>query len=186
MLDFGMTGRTIATTALLLGASVAFPATASASVTPQNCGTDSFYTVEKVGGAYYKSTGERAGKYNASNSTSTLKYSIKTTTSRSSGWTVGGGLTVKAAIVQIEAKTEYNITKKTSTGVTVTNTINVPGKHYGYTQPKAEFRKFHILKQHYGPSCNVITDKDYGVFAGITTPKFFAECVSKNPCTPKP
>ncbi|MFF8729591.1 hypothetical protein ACF073_24310 [Streptomyces sp. NPDC015171] len=183
----GLSGRAVATTAFMIGASVALPTAASAAdVTPKSCGAGSFWIVDKVGGRYYKTSGDPAGKYNASPSSSTLKYAIKITKSRSSGWSAGGGLSVKAAVVTINGSGNYHVTKTNTTGVTVTDTLKVPGKHYGYVTPKVEFQKFHIQKGHYGPHCSTKIDKDYGVFGGITAALFWSECVGKNPCTPKP
>ena len=180
-------GLTLATAGIMIGATVAMPATASASdIGTKNCGTGSFYTVEKVGARYYKATAAPAGKYNASKSSSTLKYTVSISTSRSSGWSAGGGLSVKVAIVEINAAGDYHVTKSNTKGISVTDTLNVPGKHYGYVTPKAEYQKFHILKQHYGANCKVKTDKDYGIFAGITAAVFWSECVGKSSCTPKP
>lgn len=118
--------------------------------------------METVGAPYYQTTGKTAGKYNASSSASTLSYSVKISTTHKSGWTFGGGLSVKAAVVTINGNTSYDTSTSNTTGITVTDSLKVSGKHYGYVTPKAEFRKFHILKQH------------------------FSECVSKNACTPKP
>ena len=181
-------GRTIAVTALLVGASIGVPASASAATfTPRNCGSESFITIEKYGTPYYRPIGNTAGKYNASTRASTLKYTLKTTTTRSSSWTVGGGASVGWGIGKVEAKFDHTVTKTTSKGVSITDTLSVPGKRYGYVTPKVEYRRFNIRKEHYvGATCRVVVDKDYGVFDAIWTYPFFSECVGKNPCTPKP
>src|SRR4051794_40890224 len=83
----GLTGRAVATTALLVGASFAVPAAASATdAHPHNCGTGHFYNVDKVGGRYYQSSGSTVGEYNDSPQPATLKYTLSVTTSRTSGW----------------------------------------------------------------------------------------------------
>ncbi|MFD7880011.1 hypothetical protein ACFV5G_39060 [Streptomyces sp. NPDC059766] len=187
MNKFGTAGRVVATTALLVGASVAIPAAASAAANaPQrNCGTDSFITIEKYGTPYYRNIGSTAGKYNAG-ATSTLKYALKTTTSRSTSWTVGGSASVSWGIGKVEAKFDHNVTKTTTKGITVTDTLKVQSKNYGYVTPKVEYRRFNIRKEHYGANCRVVVNKDYGVIDVIWTNPFFAECVAKHPCTPKP
>ncbi|MFF7973709.1 hypothetical protein [Streptomyces sp. NPDC007905] len=183
----GLTGRAVATTALLVGASLSVPAAASASdMHPNNCGTGHFYDIDPVGGRYYQTSGDTVGKYNASPSASVLKYTLSVTQSRTSGWTFGGGLTVKFALAEIKGDGGYNVSKSNTTGISVEDDVNVPGKHYGYATPKVEFQKFHIEKAHYGPHCSTVVDKDYGVFHAITAKLVYAECVSKHPCTPKP
>jgi len=186
MSKFGMTGRTIAATVLLAGASVAIPTTASASVAPRSCGTDPFISVDSYGTPYYKPIGNTAGKYNASSSTATLRYSLTTTTSRSTSWSIGGSASLSWGIGQVEATVNRTLTKTTSRGVSFTDTLNVPGRSYGYVTPKVEYRRFNIRKEHYGPNCRVVVNKDYGVIDVIWAYPFYSECVSRHSCTPKP
>ncbi|MFD9003882.1 hypothetical protein ACFV0T_23460 [Streptomyces sp. NPDC059582] len=186
MTKFGTLGRVVATTTLLVGATVAAPAIASASANaPASCGTDSFITIEKYGTPYYRPIGTTAGKYNAGE-TSTLRYAIKTTTSRSTSWTVGGSASVGWGIAKVEAKFDHNVTKKTTKGITVTDTLKVKSKNYGYVTPKVEYRRFNIRKEHYGANCKIVVNQNYGVIDVIWTNPFFSECVSKHSCTPKP
>ncbi|MEU9210807.1 hypothetical protein AB0D27_23360 [Streptomyces sp. NPDC048415] len=189
MREFGKTGRVIAATALLVGASIAVPAVASASPSanhPMNCGTDPFITVDSYGTPYYKPIGSTAGKYNASSSTSTLTYALQTTTSRSTSWTIGGSASVSWGIGKVEANFNHNVTKTTTKGITVTDTLSVKGKNYGYVTPKVEYRRFNIRKEHYGANCKVVVNQDYGVIDVIWTYPFFSECVAQHACTTKP
>jgi hypothetical protein len=64
--------------------------------------------------------------------------------------------------------------------------MNVAGHHYGYAQPKAEKRTFHIYDWVEEKSCHIAVIKDYGYFKAITAYPFYSECVSTAPCTPKP
>ena len=178
-----------ATTALLAGTVLVGQGTANAANTgAQNCGTQSFYTVEKFGAPTYKPIAPTAGKYNSSKSTSKLRYEMSTTISRQTAWAFSGGLSVKAGIATIEAKTSYEVTNKTSKGRKVTNVMNVRAKHYGFTTPKVKFQRFNIRKERYGPKCTTVLVKDYGILNAIVTYPFFSECQTKNSngCTTKP
>lgn len=135
---------------------------------------------------YYKPIAPTVGKYNASPSSSNLKYDITTTTSRSTSWTVGGSASVGWGIGKVEGKFDHTVTKQTTRGRTVTDFLNVPGKRYGYVTPKVEYRRFNIRKERYRPNCTVAVIKDYGVIDTIWTYPFFSECVSRHSCTPRP
>lgn len=90
-------------------------------------------------------------------------------------------------IAQVEAKTSAEGTKTTTVGRTITDTLSVPGKHYGYVTPKVEYRRFNIRQEHYvGSTCRVVVDKDYGVFDVIAAYPFCSECIGRSSCTPKP
>ncbi|MFJ9820572.1 hypothetical protein ACIRU3_35935 [Streptomyces sp. NPDC101151] len=182
-----MTSRAVATSALLVGASFAVPAAASATeVHPNSCGTGHFYNVDEVGPRYYQASGDTVGEYNDSPRAATLKYTLSVTKSRTSGWTFGGGLSVKFALAEIDGNVSYQVSKANTTGISVEHDLSVPGKRYGYVTPKVEFQKFHIEKAHYGPNCKTIVDKDYGVFHAVTAKLFYSTCVSKHRCTAKP
>ncbi|MGX9886449.1 hypothetical protein [Streptomyces sp. NPDC002276] len=186
MRKFGIAGRVVATTVLLAGASLAAPAAYASTNAPMGCDTDPFISISAYGTHYYKPIGSTAGKYNGSSSSETLTYALTTTVSRSTSWTVGGSASVGWGIGKVEAKFDHNVTKTTTKGVTVTDTLNVPGKRYGYVTPKVEFRRFNIRKEHYGANCKVVVNKDYGVIDVIWTYPFFSECTGKHACTPKP
>ncbi|MER7835056.1 hypothetical protein ABTY98_03855 [Streptomyces sp. NPDC096040] len=187
MTAIGMVGRAVATAALLAGASFAVPTAASAAeVHPDNCGTGHFWDVDSVGPRYYQSSGGTVGAYNSSSQTSTLKYTLSITKSRTSGWTSGGGLSVKVAVAEINGNTNYTVSKSNTTGISVEHNLSVPGKRYGYITPKVEFQKFHIEKAHYGANCKTVVDKDYGVFRAVTAKIFYSTCVGKTQCTTKP
>ncbi|MFF7840937.1 hypothetical protein ACFZC6_19230 [Streptomyces ossamyceticus] len=181
---------TFATTALLAGTVLLGQGTANATNAggQDQCGTQAFYTVEKVGAPTYKPIAPTAGKYNSSKSTAKLRYEMSTTISRQTAWTFSGGMTVKAGIVQIEAKTSYEVTNKTSKGRKVTNVMNVRAKRYGFTTPKVKYQKFNIRKERYGPQCRTVVIKDYGLLNAIVAYPFFSECQTKSSsgCTPKP
>ncbi|MFD4507769.1 hypothetical protein [Streptomyces sp. NPDC058457] len=180
-----MTGRAAATAAILVGAAFAMPASAS-EVHPTNCGTGHFYDIDEVGGRYYQSSGGTVGEYNDSTKAATPKYTFSVTTSRTSGWTYGGGLSVKIALVEISGDVKYNVLKSNTKGISVEHDLSVPGKRYGYVTPKVEFQKFHIEKAHYGANCKVVVDKDYGVSHAVTAKLFHSTCISKHACAPKP
>jgi len=164
----------------------AAPASA-ANVRPQAaCDPIFFYQVDRVGNPWYSSIGSAVGKYNSSTSTSTLSITLSQTTSRSTAWEVSGSVSVGWGIAKIEASTSYTVTNTTSTGVSVTDTISVAGHHYGYAQPKVEYRKFHIRYMQGLANCNVVTNTDYGYMDAITAYPFFSECTATAACTPTP
>jgi hypothetical protein len=170
----------------LLAASVTVLAPALAPAASAACAPREWTSVAQSGSPTYASLGTAVGKRNASPNPSTLQYAMSQTTKRSTSWTVGAKATVGWGIAKVEASFSYTVTKETTTGVTVTNTMNVPGKYWGYMQPKVEYRYFRIKDQSLRPDCTVRTDKDYGTLKAITAYPFFAECVAKTACTPKP
>ncbi|GGZ09314.1 hypothetical protein GCM10010300_61620 [Streptomyces olivaceoviridis] len=173
----------LATSSLVLGSFV-IPGTASAA--PARCNEVFYFKVTKLGRPTYKSIGPTVSKRNAASTTSTLKYAIRTDTTRSSTYHREAGGSLDWGIGKVEAKTSYDITKTVSKGRTVTNTLKVgPGKR-GYTKPMVEYRKFMIDEYVQGEDCQHWLYKSYGVLKGITSSVHFAECVSKDPCTPKP
>ncbi|MEV5956967.1 hypothetical protein AB0M11_24905 [Streptomyces sp. NPDC051987] len=187
MTSIGMTGRAAATAVILVGAALAVPTSASATEAHRgNCGTGHFWDIDTVGPRYYQASGGAVGAYNSSSQTSTLKYTLSITKSRTSGWTTGGGLSVKVAVAEINGNTNYTVSKSNTTGISVEHNLSVPGKRYGYITPKVEFQKFHIVKAHYGVNCKTVVDKDYGVFQAVTAKIFYSTCVGKSQCTPKP
>lgn len=151
------------------------------------CQPDPYIKVAAYGSPTYSGIGSTAGKYNADTVRSTLSFALSLTTSRSTSWSVGGSASVDWGIAQIEANTNYNVTKTSETGKTVTNTMSVPGHYYGYTQPKVEYRRFTIKKYQTPGNCGPdYVTVDYGIMNAITAVPFFAECVATSACTPKP
>lgn len=173
----------LATSALVLG-SLAVPGVASAA--PQRCNEHYYIKVQKVGGAKYKSIGPTVSKANNGSSTEPLKYTIKTTTTRSSTYKREAGGSLDWGIGKVEAKTSYEVSKTVTKGRTVTNTMKVgPGKR-GYTKPMVEYHKFAIDEYVQLENCEHQWHRTFGTLTGITSSLHFAECVSRNPCTPKP
>ncbi|MFD7479641.1 hypothetical protein ACFV8Z_48275 [Streptomyces sp. NPDC059837] len=173
----------LATSSLVLGSFV-IPGTASAA--PTRCNEVFYFKVTKLGRPTYKAIGPTASKRNGDSSTSTLKYEIRTDTTRSSSYHREAGGSLDWGIGKVEAKTSYDVTKTVSKGRTVTNTMKVgPGKR-GYTRPMVEYRKFMIDEYVQGEDCQHRLYKSYGMLNGITSSIHFAECVSRDPCTPKP
>ncbi|WP_307054257.1 hypothetical protein [Streptomyces achromogenes] len=111
---------------------------------------------------------------------------MTTTTARASSWHGSGGLSFDWGIVKIEGETGHDVTKTTSTGKTVSNTLNVPGHYYGYTTPKVERRHFDIDKYEETPACKPRHLAKSGWSDAITAYPFFSECVGTSACTPKP
>lgn len=149
------------------------------------CPPDTWRVVKQVG-VFYRSTGTAAGKYNGSTVKSTLSISLSLTQARSSAWEVSGGASVDFGIASVEAATSYTVTKTTTINKTVTDTVVVPSHYYGYSQPKAEYRTYHIYNEQQTPTCGTRVSYDYGYFDAITASPFFSECVATSPCTPKP
>jgi hypothetical protein len=150
----------------------------------RSCPPDPWISVEYTGIHGYNSIGSAVGKHAASSGR--LSYKMSVTKKRRTSWAIGGSATVSWGISQVEAHTSYSVTKVTRTGWTAQDTMYVPRHHYGYMEPKTEYREFHIMKEQYSGKCNVIVVKDYGVLKAITAYPFFSECVATNPCTPRP
>lgn len=177
---------TLATTALITGAFTAVPA-AAAEKAPMRCEGYVYSRVFKLGKPWYASRGPVASKRNSSSSKSTLVYSIKATKTRSTTWSGEAGASVGWGIVQVEAKTKYEVSKTVTKGRTVTNRMTVdPGKR-GYTQPMVQYQKFRIEQWRELGNCEHDYIKTVGVLKGITSSLHFAECQTKKAsCTPKP
>jgi len=137
-------------------------------------------------GASYEAIGNTAGKYNSSSETEILRYDLTTTKSKQTTWSVELGGSLNFAVAQVEYKTNYEITNSTTSGKTISNTINVPGKHYGYTTPKIERRKFTVEKWQDTASCGARYIGNMGTLHGITAYPFYSECTARSACTPKP
>lgn len=150
------------------------------------CSSGPAYRVVKQTRVSYRSMGTASGKYNASSNTSTLSLSLSLTKSRSSAWEGGATASVSFGIAQVEAHTSYTVTKTTTINKTSTDTVSVPGHYYGYAQPKAEYRTYHVYNAITNNNCVEVIVKNYGYFDAITAAPFFAECVAKSACTPKP
>jgi hypothetical protein len=154
---------------------------------PMACSPEPYDKVTPTGSPFYASEGVAAGKRNGSTTTSTLSVSLSLTTARSTSWSTGGSITIEAGIAKIEAHTSYDVTKTTSVNKTVTDTVAVPGGYYGYAQPKAEYRRFILQRMRTPGNCGPdVVDTNYGTLSAIVANPFFAECVAKSACTPKP
>ncbi|MET9078623.1 hypothetical protein ABZX95_42360 [Streptomyces sp. NPDC004232] len=172
--------------ALALGAGLLLAPSASAEVaSPQGCPPDVWYKVVSSG-ASYEAIGSTAGKYNASPTSAILRYDLTTTKSKQTTWSASLGGSLEFGVGQVESKTQYDVTKSTTSGKTVSNTINVPAKSYGYTTPKIERRKFTIEKWQDTAKCDARFLGNMGTLGGITAYPFFSECTAKSACTPKP
>ena len=108
------------------------------------------------------------------------------TTQRSTAWSIGASAELGWGIAKVEANTSYSVTNTTATGRTVTDPVNVPGRSYGFAQPKVEYRTFHIYEMKIIPNCRKVTGTDWGYLRAITAYPFFSECVAKVACTPRP
>ncbi|MEV7568093.1 hypothetical protein [Streptomyces tanashiensis] len=93
---------------------------------------------------------------------------------------------MKFAVAEVQGKTSHTITDHTSSGVTVSNTINVPGRKYGYTTPKIERTTFIVEKWQDTPTCGARRLGNAGKLWGITAYPFYSECIATGPCSPKP
>ncbi|MGV9285739.1 hypothetical protein [Streptomyces sp. NPDC003730] len=178
--------RLAAAGAVILGAGLLLaPSAAADEAGAQGCPPDVWYKVVSSG-ASYEAVGSTAGKYNSSSASAILRYDLTTSKSKQTTWGAELGGSVSWGIGQVEAKTKFEITSSTTSGKTVANTINVPGKSYGYTTPKVERRKFTVEKWQDTASCGARFLGDVGTLNGITAYPFFSECTAKNACTPKP
>ncbi|MFE0106283.1 hypothetical protein [Streptomyces sp. NPDC059009] len=139
--------------------------------------------MKKVGHAYHKGVGPKVGMQ-TQRYKDKLKYAKKLSTSRSTSWTFGGSASVSWGIGKIEAKTDYNVTKKTTTGYTVTATLTIPKKSYGAIQPKARYQKFSIKRYISDEACHTRVLKNYGTMGAIVDPVDFRTCVSRRHCSP--
>ncbi|MEU4104022.1 hypothetical protein AB0F16_26115 [Streptomyces tanashiensis] len=171
---------------LLLGAGLLLAPTASADVqAPDSCPPDIWYKVVAYP-AKYEGIGSTAGKFNSGSASTILRYDMTTTTAKQSEWTAELGGTMKFAVAEVQGKTSHQITDHTSTGVTVSNTINVPGRKYGYTTPKIERTTFIVEKWQDTPTCGARKLGNAGKLWGITAYPFYSECIATGPCAPKP
>ncbi|MEW2084441.1 hypothetical protein [Streptomyces sp. NPDC005283] len=172
--------------ALLLGAGLLWAPTAVAETAgEQSCPPDVWYKVISYAPTY-EAIGSTAGKYNSGPASAILRYDLVTTSSKSTTWGAEAGGSVNFGVGQVEAKTSYDITKETSRGRTVANTINVPSKKYGYTTPKIERRSFVVEKWQDTANCGARRLATMGTLKGITAYPFFSECTAARACTPKP
>jgi len=135
---------------------------------------------------FYRPLASAIGHYNDSSGTSTLIYSFTTTKTASSTKQVSATLGLGTAIFKVEANTSFSITETYAKGKTVGIRFAVPGKKWGYVQPKAEFRTFHVTRGYVGGDCKWHQSKDYGYYDLITAVPFFSSCVNTGPCSPKP
>jgi hypothetical protein len=171
----------------MVGGLVWAPAAVAETTGAQGCPPDVWYKVVTHKPSY-ETIGKTAGKYNASPTTSRLTYEKSSTTTKETSWGAELGGSVNWGIAEVEYKTDYSVVKKFEKGTKVTNWMNVPGKHSGYTTPKIQRRKFTIEKWQDTASCGARFVGNMGVLKGITVAPFFSECTigGARECTPKP
>ena len=158
----------------------------SSPASAAKCEEEYAYHVEEVGSPEYATTAPATGQRNDSTETSDLSYTMRTTTSRATNWAIDGGGEVGWGIFKVESHTKWDVTNQVEKGVEIGTRLSVPGKHFGYVQPKVEIRKFEITKGRIGWDCKWHEVKNYGVLAAITGWPFFSTCVEQGPCLPKP
>jgi hypothetical protein len=184
-MHFGMR-RLAAATAVVLGAGLMMaPSAVADEAGTQSCPPDVWYKVVSSGTSY-EAIGSTAGKYNSSSTSSILRYDLTTTKSKQTSWGAEMGGSVSWGIAEVELKTNVEIINSTTSGKTVSNTINVPARSYGYTTPKIERRKFTIEKWQDTANCSARFLGNMGTLGGITAYPFFSECTASRACTPKP
>lgn len=164
-------------------AAAAFIPASSASAATNACVVDSYETTSKVGGVTYQSEGTAVGKRAATSGP--LSISITTTQSRATALMGGATVTLDYMIAKVQGTFSVTVTKTTTTGVTVTDQMNVAAGYYGYAQPKAEFQEYKDTKTQNNANCTTTTSILGDVNAIITNP-FFSECTATTSCTPKP
>jgi hypothetical protein len=66
--------------------------------------------------------------------------------------------------------------------------MSVPGRRYGYVEPKAEYHRYVVYQYQMTPKCTGRYIKTYGTLDAILTAPFFSECIaaSAGGCAPKP
>lgn len=173
---------------VIAGAVVVVPASAyAASASPNSlCSGERHGRAVKQTAVSYTSLGTAAGKYNPNRTNEGLTVTMSRTLTTSSSWEAGASGTLKFGIAEVQATTKYTVTKQTTTSKSVTDPMTIPGHHYGYAQPKAEKRTYHIYDWVEEKSCHIAVTKNWGYFRAITAYPFFSECVATKPCTPKP
>lgn len=97
----------------------------------------------------------------------------------------GASVSLSAAIATVEATTSYSVQSSVTGNKTVTDTLSVPAKRYGYEQAKVERTTFEIRQYRIGSNCRQ-TSQVLGYLNGITAAPFFSSCISTSACTPKP
>ena len=164
--------------------------TAYAEVLPPDglmaCSPETHYTVDLVR-RYYEANGNVVGKFNSSRNSSTLSFAVTTTSSEQSSVQEGGDISLDVAIVQVKALAGKTVIKSVDEGKTVTNSMNVDGRHYGRTQAKLERSDFMVKLWREKGNCRGVELVKSTRFSAITAWPFFAECQdTTNRCTPKP
>lgn len=95
-------------------------------------------------------------------------------------------MTLSCAVAAAEARFTVTVTNATTIGSSVSHATSVPAHHYGYQQPKVEFRTYHVYDRETNAHCTCSTSDDYGYVNAIVTYPFFSACVATSACTPKP
>ncbi len=169
---------------VLAGSLTAFAASAGPAAAV--CEVYHYEDIQELGSPWFTSIGPRAGKYNAGSGATTLSYARATTSTRTTTWKAEAGGSVGWGIAKVEAKIGRDVATSITAGTTVTSTMSIPAKRYGYTEPKAEYRRYVIYDYQMQPTCKGKYIKTYGTLDAIVTVPFFAECISTAACTPKP
>lgn len=171
----------------LASAGVAIPVqvTYAANESPTGCVNESWKEASRLGVPSYTSWGSAVGTWNDSTLTKTLSYTLSVGATVSSSMQAGASVSVGVAIATVEASTSYSVESSVTGSRSVSDTLSVPGKRYGYDQPKVERTTFEIRQYTIGSNC-AQTSRVLGYLNGITSAPFFSSCVSTSACTPKP
>lgn len=171
---------TLGSTSVAMLAVVAAPGIAFAS-----CPTSTYYQTVQVGGSTFSPTGTAAGKRNAGTTTASLSVTVSKTTSRSSTLAYGATVSLEYMIAKVEGTFNKSVTRTTTIGYTVTDTVSgIPSQYYGYAQPAVEYRDYRTTKYYDTPQCTT-TSQVQGTIHAIVADPFFLECVASSPCTPR-
>jgi len=118
---------------------------------------------------------------------SELRVGLTSETSDSSAITVGENIKISDVISSVEAKFEVTVTRSVSSGLNVTNVMEVMPLHFGRTKwqtVRTVFERFRF--RWVGPTGDCRKERDTIWKARLITSKVhFAECQDKtNTCTP--
>lgn len=126
---------------LIAGTVAVAPAATAGEYSPKACGGPLSYTVGKAGKPYYLAIGARVGAYNSSSSTAKLDYQLAFSTVRTTSHNFSVGVSLEWEIkkimkIKVDGSYAYTVTKSTRKDNSVSFSLPVAGKHYGYVQPK--------------------------------------------------
>jgi hypothetical protein len=153
--------------------------------------SDSYYAADEFLLPTYETIGNTVGKYNASPGPSTLSYAETTTVSKATQWNQEVGVSgefnavpvLSIAKVTVSARIGHSVTDTVSKGVTVTDTLTVPGSSYGYVTPTVQRQKYVITYHRVLANCAERVSQ-VGLLEAIVASPMFLECVGTAPCRP--